>query len=99
MVIATYNGIVNTEVTIDKAGRLVLPKPVRDKLHLSAGDTLEVSVEGEQVVLRPRRTVPPLQKERGVWVFRTGEPMAAAEIRETLSQIRERLRYRPGDGD
>jgi AbrB family looped-hinge helix DNA binding protein len=86
------------EVTLDKAGRIVLPKTLRDTLHLVPGDTLDLSVEGEQVTLRPRRTVPPLEKERGVWVFRTGEPLTAAETRDTLRGIRER-RTRRGDGD
>ena len=93
-----HNGIVNATVTLDKAGRLVLPKDLRDELHLSPGDTLELTVEGEEVTLRPRRIVPPLQKERGVWVFRTGEPLTAAETRETLRNIRAQ-RTRRGAGD
>ncbi len=88
----------NKTVTIDKAGRVVLPKTLRDELNLTPGDTLELTVEGEGVTLRPRRTVPPLQKERGVWVFRTGEPLTAAEARETLHSIREqRARRTAGD--
>ncbi len=75
-------------VTIDKAGRVVLPKTLRDELHLSPGDTLDLSVEDEQVTLRPRRTAPPLQKERGVWVLRTGEPLTAQETRDALNAIR-----------
>ena len=77
------------KVTIDKAGRVVMPKILRDELHLSPGDTLELTVEGEQVMLRPQRVTPPLQKERGVWVFRAGEPLTAAETREALRNIRE----------
>jgi hypothetical protein len=46
-------------------------------------------VEGERVTLCPRRAVPPLQKERGVWVFRIGEPLSAAETHDTLRSIRE----------
>lgn len=78
-----------TTVTLDKAGRVVLPKTLRDELHLAPGDTIDLTVEGERVTLRPRRTVPPLQKERGVWVFRIGEPLTAMETRETLRGIRE----------
>jgi AbrB family looped-hinge helix DNA binding protein len=81
---------VKTEVTLDKAGRFVLPKTLRDELRLAPGDTLDLSVEGEQVTLRPRRAVPPLRKERGVWVFRTGEPLTAAETREALLDLRAR---------
>jgi AbrB family looped-hinge helix DNA binding protein len=76
-------------VILDKAGRVVLPKALRDELRLFPGDTLDLIVEGDQVTLRPRRAVPPLQKERGVWVFRTGEPLPATEARETLHGIRQ----------
>ena len=83
-----HNEIVNATVTLDKAGRVVLPKDLRDELHLSPGDTLELTVEGDEVTLRPRRIAPPLQKECGVWVFRTGEPLANAEAREAMRKVR-----------
>ncbi len=77
------------ELTLDRAGRLVLPKAVRDELGLSAGDRLELAVRGEELSLRPRRAATPLQKERGVWVLRTGRALAADEAGETLRQVRE----------
>jgi len=78
-----------TILTLDKAGRVVLPKPLRDELELAAGDTLELESRGEQIVLRPLRGSAPLQKERGVWVYRTGRPLTAATTDQTLRQIRE----------
>jgi AbrB family looped-hinge helix DNA binding protein len=77
-----------SQVTLDRAGRVVLPKTLRDDLHLSPGDTLDLTVKGDEVTLRPRRGATPLQKERGVWVFRTGEPLTADETEETLRNIR-----------
>lgn len=85
-------------ITLDKAGRVVLPKSLRDELRLVPGDALELKVEGDQVTLRPRRATAPLQKERGVWVFRAGEPLTAGETRDTLRRIRER-RARGKGGD
>ena len=86
------------KVTLDRAGRVVLPKTLRDELHLSPGDTLDLTVKGDEVTLRPRRGATPLQKERGVWVFRTGEPLAAGETEETLRNIRaERQRRNAGE--
>jgi AbrB family looped-hinge helix DNA binding protein len=79
----------DAKVTLDKAGRVVLPKILRDELHLSPGDTLELTVEGDQMTLRPQRATSPLQKERGVWVFRSGEKLTDAETREALRKIRE----------
>lgn len=78
-----------TEVTLDKAGRVVLPKALRDELHLAPGDTLDLSVEGEQVTLRPRRISSPLRKKQGVWVFSTGRPMSSDETADTLRKLRE----------
>jgi AbrB family looped-hinge helix DNA binding protein len=77
-------------VNIDKAGRIVLPKALRDNLHLVPGDTVELTMEDERVMLRPQRVVSPLQKERGVWVLRTGEPLTTAQARDALHGIRER---------
>lgn len=78
-----------TKVTLDKAGRVVLPKALRDELNLSAGDTFDVSVEGEAVTLRPRRAEARLQKKRGIWVLWTGEPVTAEETDEVLRRIRD----------
>jgi AbrB family looped-hinge helix DNA binding protein len=79
----------DAKITLDKAGRVVLPKNLRDELHLSPGDTLELTVEGDQMTLRPQRATSPLQKERGVWVFHSGEKLSAAETREAVRKIRE----------
>ncbi len=77
------------KLRLDKAGRVVLPKPVRDELELAPGDTLELESCGEQITLRPVRVITPLRKERGVWVYRTGEKLPASVADETIRQIRE----------
>jgi AbrB family looped-hinge helix DNA binding protein len=76
-------------VTVDKAGRVVLPKALRDQLHLEAGDTLEVESEGDRVTLRPVRSASPLRKEHGVWVFRGGRKISAATTDGVLRNVRE----------
>jgi AbrB family looped-hinge helix DNA binding protein len=87
-----------SQVTLDRAGRVVLPKALRDEMHLSPGDTLDLTVKGDEVTLRPRRGAAPLQKERGVWVFRTGKPLTADEAAETLRGIRaQRQRRNAGE--
>jgi AbrB family looped-hinge helix DNA binding protein len=82
------NGM-TTKLTLDKAGRVVLPKPLRDELELAAGDTLELESRGEQITLRPVRGAASLQKERGIWVYRTGRTLTAATTDQTLRQICE----------
>jgi AbrB family looped-hinge helix DNA binding protein len=75
-------------LTLDKAGRVVLPKPVRDEMQLRAGDSLELESSEDRIVLRPRRGGVGLHRKQGIWVFSTGEPISAEATDETLQQIR-----------
>ena len=79
----------STRLIIDKAGRVVIPKPLRDELHLEPGDSLELENVGEQITLRPVRGTGPLTKEQGVWVFHSGTPLPASATDEMLDLIRE----------
>lgn len=73
---------------LGKAGRIVLPKPLRQELQLGPGDALELESCGEQITLRPLRASAPLRKKQGVWVYRSGEPLSHAEVEDTLRQVR-----------
>lgn len=79
---------IKTTLTLDKAGRVVLPKPVRDEMQLRAGDSLELESSEDRIVLRPRRGGVGLHKKQGIWVFSTGEPISAEATDETLRQMR-----------
>jgi AbrB family looped-hinge helix DNA binding protein len=79
----------NPRLIIDEAGRLALPKPVREELRLGPGDALEIERAGEQILLRPVRETGSLTKEQGVWVFYSGESLPASATDEILEQIRE----------
>jgi AbrB family looped-hinge helix DNA binding protein len=68
---------------------VVIPKSLREELHLGPGASLELETEGETITLRPVRSVSPLRKERGIWVYRTGTPLPATVAGETLRAIRE----------
>ena len=76
------------KVMMDKAGRIVISKAVRDKLELAAGDELEGDSSDDRLILRRLRGTAQLRKERGVWVSRYGGPLSAATVDETLEQIR-----------
>ena len=62
-----------THLTIDKAGRVVIPKSLREELRLEPGDSLEMETTGESITLRPVRGNGQLRKEHGVWVFYGGQ--------------------------
>lgn len=80
--------LMNTTLTVDKAGRVVLPKPVRDEMQLRAGDSLELESSEDRIVLRPRRGGVGLHQKQGIWVFGVGEPIPAGATDDTLRQIR-----------
>jgi len=79
----------NTIVTLDKAGRVVIPKALRDELRLAPGDTLALESDGERVTLRPVRSASALRKEQGIWVFRSGRKLSAEETDQVLENLRQ----------
>jgi AbrB family looped-hinge helix DNA binding protein len=79
----------NTTISMDRAGRVVLPKPIRDRLQLRPGDSLEIESFDDHIVLRPARPQGSMRKELGVWVFDSGEPLTADEARETIQKVRD----------
>jgi AbrB family looped-hinge helix DNA binding protein len=62
-----------TKITLDRAGRILIPKILRQELQLGPGDALQLEREGDQITLRPLRPKALLKKEKGVWVYQ-GEP-------------------------
>lgn len=84
--IPIYNRFLTT-ITLDKTGRVVIPKEIRDELHLEAGATLEIDSDGRAITLRPQRASSPLRKERGVWVH-DGSSMTASEAEALLAEAR-----------
>jgi AbrB family looped-hinge helix DNA binding protein len=85
-----HNAKMNTTVTLDKAGRVVIPKPLRDALRLAPGDELVLESEGDRVTLRPVRSASALRKEHGIWVFRSGRKVMAAETDSVLENLRQK---------
>ena len=63
---------------LDRFGRIVIPKRVREDLNLRAGAVLLIEERDDQIVLRPRREEPDLVREGGVLVF-TGEAVGDLE--------------------
>jgi AbrB family looped-hinge helix DNA binding protein len=74
------------EATLDKFGRIVIPKQVRDDLGLSPGAVLRVEEAGEGIVLKPVPGQSSLIVEDGVLVF-TGE--VAGDLERVVQWDRE----------
>lgn len=77
--------------TIDGAGRVVIPKPLRDELGLRGGEEIEVTVRDGRVEIEPAPTPMKLVRRKGALV---AEPevslpqLTAAEVREALERAR-----------
>ncbi|MDN5869877.1 MAG: AbrB/MazE/SpoVT family DNA-binding domain-containing protein [Nitrococcus sp.] len=78
----------NTTVKLDKRGRIVIPKPLRDELRLLPGDSLALEAAGDQITLRRMRSGSAMREEHGVWVFRSGAKASAAETARALDNLR-----------
>lgn len=78
-------------VVIDKAGRLVVPKAVRDKLRLEPGSELEVHVEEGTLVAQPIRPRVVVVERDGRPVFKTesAPPMTHDELLDVIHELRE----------
>ena len=53
---------------IDAAGRIVVPKPLRQRLGLRAGMELEVDENADGLTLKPVSDKPAMARENGFWV-------------------------------
>lgn len=85
---------------MDKAGRVVIPKRVRDALGLQPGDALDLEASAEHITMRPVRETMPLRQEHGIWVYRSGKPLPPGVVEETLRTLRRERELRhgaPGD--
>ncbi|HLH57093.1 MAG TPA: AbrB/MazE/SpoVT family DNA-binding domain-containing protein [Verrucomicrobiae bacterium] len=77
-------------VPIDPAGRIVLPKDVREELAIKPGDTLKVSIQGSSVTLTPNKEEYGLIRKGKALVF--SSPGEETLNHETLERILEEER-------
>jgi AbrB family looped-hinge helix DNA binding protein len=86
-----------TTVEIDKAGRIVVPKKLRDALHLTPGTRLRVERNGDALMLEPDFPEPRLEMIDGLWVM-TGGPPVNTDIPELIRQGYEERHKRIMEG-
>jgi AbrB family looped-hinge helix DNA binding protein len=81
----------DTTIEIDKAGRVVVPKQIRDTLHLTPGTKLNIRIEGNQIVLQHEAKPRGLYRKRGMLVYDTGRPVPAESVDWLKNDREERM--------
>ena len=78
----------NAIAEIDKAGRLVVPKKMRDALHLVPGTRLTLRQDGDSIVLEPESHPRGLYVLDG-WPVFDGGGQGPVDVTDWVSEDRE----------
>ncbi len=74
--------------TIDKAGRLVIPRSLRDRIGLAGGGEVEIALDGAAVRIEPV-SGSGLREDGGLLVIpAAGKPITSAAVRELIDAER-----------
>jgi bifunctional DNA-binding transcriptional regulator/antitoxin component of YhaV-PrlF toxin-antitoxin module len=77
-------------VSIDRVGRVVIPKPLRDQLGFSADMPLQAEVvEGHLELSATHEPVELVDGPHGPSLAPTGTPITDEDVRRTLEAVRE----------
>jgi AbrB family looped-hinge helix DNA binding protein len=82
-------------LTVDRSGRLLLPRPVRERLGLKPGMELEASEIPEGLILRPAKAAPSMIRREGFWVHQ-GKLADDASFARCVADDREERMRRAG---
>jgi AbrB family looped-hinge helix DNA binding protein len=83
-------------ITIDAAGRLVIPKAIREEFHLVAGSELEISTEAGGIVLKVADSEPRLVSKNGLLVHH-GTRVVDLDVAEFIRSGREKVAVAEGE--
>jgi AbrB family looped-hinge helix DNA binding protein len=73
-------------VEIDKAGRIVVPKKLRDALHLVPGTRLRIERSGDRMVFEHASPEPQLILKDGMWVVSGSQKITVDDVNELIRQ-------------
>jgi len=76
-------------LALDRMGRIVVPKAIRDRFALKPGDELEITIEPDGVRLRPASPALPLTEESGILVCSSAVPPSAWDVGAFLDAQRD----------
>ena len=82
----------HTKTTLDRFGRVLVPKKVRTELGISPGDPLEIESRDGGILIKPIHDEPCLVDKDGVLVF-TGTSMGdiVGAVREHRNQRLDKI--------
>ena len=73
-------------ITIDRVGRMVIPKEIRDEAGIEPGMTLEVRCREGRIEIEPKRRPIRIVKRGRLQIaesVETGEPLTRAAVKKT----------------
>ena len=79
-------------ITIDRVGRVVIPKEIRQEAGIEAGMPLEISCREGRIEIAPRRRPIRIEKRGRLQVavsVSEGEPLSRAVVREAQRRARK----------
>ncbi len=74
------------EATMDRFGRIVIPKKIRDNFNIQAGTQISIEESEQAIILKPKHGESNLHWKDGVLVF-SGVPMG--DLSEAITKHRE----------
>ena len=78
-------------ITIDRVGRVVIPKEIREEAGIDAATPLQISCREGQIVIEARRRPIRIEKRGRLQVavsVETGAPLTRTTVRTTQSKTR-----------
>lgn len=82
--------------TLDKFGRVIIPKKLREQLGITPETTLHIEEDGKRIIIEPVQEAEPLIEREGVLIS-TGK--LRADAAELLTRERKRRMHQLLSGD
>ncbi|HEY6056904.1 MAG TPA: AbrB/MazE/SpoVT family DNA-binding domain-containing protein [Candidatus Limnocylindrales bacterium] len=76
--------------TIDKAGRLVIPRALRDRIGLASGGEVEIELDGAAVRIEPISGTSFRQEDGLLFIPAAGTAITGAAVQELIDAERHR---------
>lgn len=87
----------NAIAEIDRAGRLVVPKKLREALHLTPGTRLMLHDDGQRLIVEPEGKPRGLYMKNGTLVYDSGVSPQASEVDWAAEDRERRMKKLLGD--